>query len=104
MRGETDMIVPEEAMGGMQIVLIGGHQVQCPVEVVQVLIMVVLAAQSMIGTMVHLMTGTGALNTEDIAGGYLPCECYIMFSFFFLLFPFFYSYTTAVSNYKILTL
>lgn len=64
------MIALEETMAGVRIVLIGGHQVHCLAEVDEVLIMVTLEAPSMIGTMVHLMTDTGALNMEDIAGKY----------------------------------
>lgn len=84
--GEIDMIVREEIMEGVQVVLMGGHQVHMEEEDVEALIMVTgvalimvtdvalimvtLEAQFMISTAVQLMTDTGALNMEGTAGIY----------------------------------
>ena len=52
---ETDMIVLKETMGGMQIVLTGGHQVQWGAEVVRVPIMAVVQVLIMAVVQVPIM-------------------------------------------------
>lgn len=87
-RGMTEIIVlgEEVIMGGLLVLYIAGDQV---------LTMVELAAQSMIGTMAQLMidtevlimVGLEALGMADIAGA-----CYSMIKrFFFLILFFFFS-------------
>lgn len=76
-RGTTDMVAPEEeVMVGVGIVLTGGHKVHFlrGVGLVLTTAEAVAAAQSMISTMVQLMTRIGVLNMEDTAGIYFNPE------------------------------